>query len=150
MIILLSIRKKFAALSRLRIARLHILSGFEAADRKTRQNSYYDALNTCIEHSTGDILTVLAGDDERGGPYVLEHVADEFEKHGPGPFCLYGACEWVNHEASILAYKQPPVLPVTFDVILKTSRFIRRPCSGTEPSTINSACTIPNILGVPI
>jgi hypothetical protein len=95
----------------------------ESADRANRQNSYYEALNWCIEHSTGDILTVLAGDDERGGPFVLEHVQDEFEKHGPSPLCLYGVCEWVNHAGEHLAYKQPPRLPVTFDVILNDFPF---------------------------
>jgi hypothetical protein len=95
----------------------------ESADRANRQNSYYEALNWCIENSKGDILTVLAGDDERGGPFVLEHVADEFEKHGPSSFCLYGACEWVNHAGEHLVYKQPPVLPVTFDVILNDFPF---------------------------
>jgi hypothetical protein len=95
----------------------------EPADRQNRQNSYYEALNWCIENSKGDILTALAGDDERGGPYVLEHVSSEFEKHGPSPFCLYGACEWVNHAGEHIAYKQPPVLPVTFDVILNDFPF---------------------------
>jgi hypothetical protein len=93
-------------------------AALEPADRANRQNSYYEALNWCIEKSRGEILTVLAGDDERGGPFVLQHVSDEFEKHGPGPFCLYGACEWVKRDGEHICYKQPPVLPVTFDVIL--------------------------------
>lgn len=95
----------------------------ELADRENRQNSYYEALNWCIEHSTGEILTVLSGDDERGGPFVLQHVADEFEKHGSDPFCLYGACEWINHAGEHLEFKQPPRLPVTFDEILRDFPF---------------------------
>ncbi len=95
----------------------------ENADRANRQNSYYSALNQCIELSRGEILTVLSGDDERGGPFVLEHVNREFEQHGSSPFCLYGACEWVNAAGEHIAFKQPPILPVTFDVILNDFPF---------------------------
>jgi hypothetical protein len=95
----------------------------ENANRENSQNSYYEALNRCVELSTGDILTVLAGDDERGGPFVLQHVQDEFLQHGSSPFCLYGACEWINRDGEHLAYKQPPVLPVTFEVILNDFPF---------------------------
>jgi glycosyltransferase involved in cell wall biosynthesis len=95
----------------------------ESADRENHQNSYYDALNWCIENSTGDILTVLASDDERGGGYVLEHVNSEFENLASGPFCLYGACEWVNRAGEHICFKQPPVLPVTFNEILRDFPF---------------------------
>jgi len=104
--------------------------GAEPADRQNRQNSYYEALNWCITHSIGDILTVLAGDDERGGPFTLETVNYEFELHkiavdlGYRPeFCLYGACEWINYAGEHLEFKQPPVLPVTFDEILRDFPF---------------------------
>jgi hypothetical protein len=95
----------------------------ESADRANKQNSYYEALNRCIQVSTGDILTILSGDDERGGPFVLQHVNDEFEKHGPSPFCLYGACEWINVIGEHICFKQSPVLPVTFDEILRDNPF---------------------------
>lgn len=89
----------------------------ESADRQNHQNSYYEALNFCIQRSTGEILTALAGDDESSGPFALRHVHDEFEKHGSSPFCLYGACEWVDREGKHICFKNPP-LDVTFDTIL--------------------------------
>lgn len=95
----------------------------ESADRANRQNSYYDALNRCIQISDGDIFTVLSSDDERGGPDTLRHVSDQFEQHGNTPLCLYGVCEWINRTGEHIAFKQPPVLPVTFDVILNDFPF---------------------------
>ncbi len=97
--------------------------GVENADRENKQNSYYDALNWCIEHSTGDILTVLSSDDERGCTSTFSHVNRQFEKHGPGPLCLYGVCEWINRAGEHMCYKQPPVIPITFDEILRDNPF---------------------------
>lgn len=95
----------------------------EPADRENRQNSYYEALNWCIENSTGDILTILSSDDERGDHFTFKHVNDEFMNHGSGPFCLYGVCEWINREGEHICYKQPPVNPVTFEDILRDNPF---------------------------
>lgn len=95
----------------------------ENADRANRQNSYYEALNQCIKLSTGDILTILSSDDERGGPETLQYVNEQFEHCGPAPLCLYGACEWINRVGEHLCFKQPPVLPVTFDEILRDNPF---------------------------
>lgn len=90
----------------------------EPADRENRQNSYYEALNWCIENSTGEILTVLAGDDQRGPRDTLSFVNQVFEEHEPGPFCLYGDCEWIDRDGSPICLKQPREIPVTFDTIL--------------------------------
>lgn len=95
----------------------------ETANRENKQNSYYEALNYCIEKSTGDILTVLSSDDEHGDHFTFKHVNDEFMDHGSGPFCLYGACEWINREGKHIYYKQPPVNPVTFEDILRDNPF---------------------------
>ena len=89
----------------------------ESADRENRQNSYYEALNFCIQHSTGEILTALAGDDERGAPLTLECVHNAFEPHGSSPLCLYGACEWIDLAGEQICIKEPPQ-NVTFDTIL--------------------------------
>ena len=81
----------------------------EPADRENRQNSYYTALNWCVENSTGDILTVLSGDDERGSNMVLQDVSDEFEKRGSHfAFGLYGACEWINRKVNTSASSSHP------------------------------------------
>ncbi len=99
------------------------LTAPESANREKHQNSYYEALNWCIEHSTGDILTVLSSDDERGPVDTLSLVNEKFEQHGPEPFCLYGACEWIDREGNNICYKQSPVLPVTWDDILRDNPF---------------------------
>lgn len=96
---------------------IHYFASTESADRTNHQNSYYEALNFCIQKSTGEILTALAGDDERGEPDVLGHVHDVFQAHGSSPFCLYGPCEWIDVEDKHICWKQPPS-PVTFDTIL--------------------------------
>ena len=95
----------------------------ENADRANHQNSYYEALNQCIKLSTGDILTVLSSDDERGGPCTLKRINDVFEKHGPGPLCVYGACEWIERDGKHICFKQPPSIPVTWDNILTDNPF---------------------------
>lgn len=97
--------------------RITYYNALETADRANHQNSYYEALNFCIQHSTGEILTALAGDDERGSPGILQLVHDEFEAHGSSPFCLYGACEWIDGNGGHIGFKYPPV-DVTFDTIL--------------------------------
>lgn len=95
----------------------------ENADRANKQNSYYEALNQCIKLSTGDILTVLSSDDERGDDRTLERVSEQFQKHGPQPLCLYGVCEWITRDGQHICFKQPPVIPVTWDVILNDFPF---------------------------
>jgi glycosyl transferase family 2 len=95
----------------------------ENADRKNFQNSYYEALNQCIKLSTGDILTVLSSDDERGPVCTLGRVNDLFVRHGPGPFCLYGVCEWIERDGKHIVFKQPPSIPVTWDNILTDNPF---------------------------
>ena len=88
-----------------------------------KHNGFYDALNRCVEASTGKILCLLCSDDERGNPDTLALVNEEFERHGPGPFCLYGACEWIDREGKYLETKVPPIVPVTFDVIMRDYPF---------------------------
>jgi len=82
-------------------------------------NGPYEAMNWCIRESTGDILSFLSVDDERGDPTVLAHVNEEFELHGPEPFMLYGACEWIDRRSNHIAFKQPPVVPITFESLLR-------------------------------
>jgi len=95
----------------------------ESADRENHQNSYYDALNWCIENSTGDILTVLSSDDERGDPDTLRYVNSLFELYGKVPMCLYGGCEWINRDGEHICFKQPPNPPIIFDDILRDNPF---------------------------
>jgi glycosyltransferase involved in cell wall biosynthesis len=95
----------------------------ENADRTNHMNSYYAALNRCIQMSTGDVLTVLSSDDERGNPDTLEYVNGYFEQYGPTPLCLYGVCEWINRAGEHLCFKRPPVPSVTFDEILRDNPF---------------------------
>lgn len=89
----------------------------ESADRANHQNSYYEALNFCIQHSTGEILTALAGDDERGEPNVLQHINTVFQALGSDPFCVYGACEWMDRNNNRICVKKPP-FGISFDTIL--------------------------------
>lgn len=81
-------------------------------------NGPFEAINWCIRQSTGDILSFLSVDDERGEPTVLRDVHEEFELHGSTPFMLYGACEWINRQGRHIAFKQPPIVPITFEGLL--------------------------------
>lgn len=81
-------------------------------------NGFYEALNQCVSASSGDVLCLLCADDERGDSGTLSYVNGEFEQHGISPFCLYGACEWVDRTGGHIAFKQPPAV-VTFDTFLR-------------------------------
>jgi glycosyltransferase involved in cell wall biosynthesis len=81
-------------------------------------NGFYEALNQCVRESTGDILCLLCSDDERGDAGTLSYVNDEFERHGPTPFCLYGMCEWINRQGEHIAFKQPHTIPITYENII--------------------------------
>lgn len=81
-------------------------------------NGFYPALNDCVLASTGEIITLLASDDERGPDDTLAYVHEQFEKHGSSPFCLYGQCEWVDRSNSYLETKIPEPIPVTHDSMI--------------------------------
>lgn len=78
---------------------------------------FYEAINLMIRESTGDVLTILNADDERGPVDTLAYVSEQFEKHGPGPFFLYSDCEWIDRENRHLTVKRPPQM--TFELLLK-------------------------------
>jgi hypothetical protein len=80
-----------------------------------KHNGFYDALNEAIKVSTGEILTLLCSDDDRGPADTLTHVVHEFEQHGPSPFFLYGQSEWIDLDDKTLEIKQPWTIPVTYD-----------------------------------
>lgn len=82
-----------------------------------KHNGFYEALNQCIKSASGDILSLLCSDDERGAPSTLEYVNSVFEKHGPSPFFLYGACEWISRDGWSMEVKRPPV--VSFESLLR-------------------------------
>jgi len=84
-----------------------------------RHNGFYEALNMCVQESSGDVLSLLCSDDERGDDSTLEYVNDVFERHGTPPFFLYGQCEWVDKNSNHLEYKQPPTTPITFESLLR-------------------------------
>lgn len=79
---------------------------------------FYEAVNTMIKASTGDIITLLSADDERGPTDTLAYVNEQFEQHGPSPFFLYGQCEWIDADSNRLTTMQPPVVPMTFDLLM--------------------------------
>ena len=76
-------------------------------------SGFFGAVNDCIRRSTGDVLSILCADDERGNPEVLEHVNKCFENR-PEPFFLYGHCQWIDEQGMPLEVKKPINVPVTF------------------------------------
>ena len=82
-----------------------------------KHNGFYEALNECVRQSTGDILCLMCADDERGDPDTLAHVVEQFPDKEPR--FLYGACEWIGQYNEHIAFKQPPVVPVTFESLLR-------------------------------
>lgn len=79
-----------------------------------KHNGFYDALNEAIKASTGDVLTLLCSDDDRGPEDTLAYAALEFEQHGPTPFFLYGQSEWIDINDNRIEIKQPWTIPVTY------------------------------------
>jgi glycosyltransferase involved in cell wall biosynthesis len=83
-----------------------------------KHNGFYQALNECVLASTGDLITLLASDDERGPSDTLAYVNERFEQHGPAPFFLYGQCEWVDADNNPLEIKEPAVIPMTREALI--------------------------------
>lgn len=69
---------------------------------------FYEAINQMCKTATGDILTIQNADDERGPVDTLAYVSEEFEKHGPSPFFMYGQCEWVDFDNVAIETRTPP------------------------------------------
>lgn len=70
-------------------------------------NGFYEALNLGIKLASGDILTLLCSDDERGDINTLRYVNEEFERHGSTPFVLYGSVDWITRNGLNFDHKTP-------------------------------------------
>lgn len=84
-----------------------------------KHNGFYEALNTCIKMSSGDILCLLCSDDEVPDQFAFGDVNEEFEKHGSSyPFLLYGSCDWITRSGLNFDTKRPPD-DLTFEKLLR-------------------------------
>ena len=84
-----------------------------------RHNGFYQALNECVNAATGEVLSLLCSDDERGDSETLAFVNDEFERHGNSPFFLYGITEYIDLDDKATLTLQPHTLPITYESLLK-------------------------------
>lgn len=83
-----------------------------------KHNGFYEALNTCVKASSGDILCLLCSDDEFADQFTFDEVNKEFEVHGPYPFLLYGSCDMITRSGLNFDAKRPPD-DLTFEKLLK-------------------------------
>jgi glycosyltransferase involved in cell wall biosynthesis len=84
-----------------------------------KHNGFYQALNECVNASTGEVLSLLCSDDDRGDSETLAFVNAEFEKHGDSPFFLYGITEYIDTDDKTTLTIQPPIVPITYEGLLK-------------------------------
>lgn len=83
-------------------------------------NGCYAAINDCVRRSTGEVLSIMQADDERGNSTVLEHVNKIFEAVLPvKPFLVYGKCDWIGRNGEFLETKTPINIPVTWQKMLR-------------------------------
>ena len=82
-----------------------------------KHNGFYEALDACVEASTGDVLSLLCSDDETGESDTFEYVNQIFTSQGSTPSLVYGQCEWINADGSHNGYKTPPS-SITYEQLL--------------------------------
>jgi glycosyltransferase involved in cell wall biosynthesis len=101
----------------------------DSRDDENKRSGFYMSLNRAMRLATGDVLSFLAGDDERGPSDVLSSVNERFQKHGPSPLLLYGDCGRVDlknrpvseHEGGFVVRPGMGMSvsnPITFDEML--------------------------------
>jgi glycosyltransferase involved in cell wall biosynthesis len=84
-----------------------------------RHNGFYQALNECVNAATGEVLSLLCSDDDRGDSETLAFVNDEFERHGNSPFFLYGITEYTDVADTSTRMTQSNTIPITYESLLK-------------------------------